>query len=31
MFFDHLKSDFMLRIAPNFSPVIDYELKFVKM
>ena len=29
MFFNRLKSDFVL--ATNFSPVIDYELRFVKM
>ena len=29
MFFNRLKSDFVL--VTNFSPVIDYELKFVKM
>ena len=33
MFFNRLESDFVLLhpIATNFSPVIDYELKFVKM
>ena len=32
MFFSRLKKDFILvRIARKFSPVINYELKFVKM
>ena len=32
MFFNRLKGDFCpCPIATNFSPVIDYELKFVKM
>ena len=32
MFFNHPKSDFILvRSLQKFSPVIDYELKFVKM
>ena len=35
MFFNRLKSDFVLvrslQKLTNFSPVTDYELKFVKM
>ena len=32
MFFNRLKSVFILVRSPQkFSPVIDYELKFVKM
>ena len=32
MFFNHLKSDFILvQLLQSFTPVIDYELKFVKM
>ena len=31
MFFNRLKSDFVLVRSYKISPVIDYELKFVKM
>ena len=31
MFFNRLKSNLSLSIATNVSPVIHYELKFVKM